>query len=362
MEQNRRRRSRRNRSRAALIGLCVVLALILAVLIAITAVLNHIYGSIQRPDDTRGTLSSDDLETIFNTDETIDPTFDGTEIDPSDVTWNTLPTIDISDNPDVINILLIGTDGRPWEGPPRSDSMILCTFDTVNKKLVMTSFMRDLYVQIPGYDANRINVAYPLGGMNLLTETLAVNFGVHVDACVEVNFYGFPQIVDNLGGIDIELSQEEATFLNENGNWYADGGTPGGVWTLTAGVNHLNGEQALAYSRIRAIGDDFQRTERQRKVLSILVDQCKTMDLSTALNTMNSMLYLVTTDMTNQQITSYALEVFPMLSEMTIVSQRVPVWGTYENAVISGMQVLLPDLPKIQQILKDTGVIYESAE
>ena len=362
MEQKRRRPPRRNRTRPILIALCVVLALILAVLIGITAVLNHIYGNLQRPDDTRGTLSSGDMETIFNTDETIDPTFDGTEVDPTDVTWDTLPNIDISDNPDVINILLIGTDGRPWEAPPRSDSMILCTFDTVNKKLVMTSFMRDLYVQIPGHDANRINVAYHLGGMSLLTDTLALNFGVHVDACVEVNFYGFPQIVDQLGGIDIELSQEEATFLNENGNWYADGGTPGGVWTLTAGLNHLNGEQTLAYSRIRAIGDDFQRTERQRKVLSILINQCKTMDPAALFHLMNSMLYLVTTDMSNQQISSYAMELIPMLKDMTIDSQRVPVWGTYENAVINGMQVLMPDLPKIQQILKDTGVIYESAE
>lgn len=362
MEQRRRPPRRSNKSRVVLIALCVVLALILVILIGVTAFLEHIYGSIQRPDDsTRDTLSSEDMETIFNTDETIDPTFEGTEMDATDVTWETLPDINIEDNPDVINILLIGTDGRPWEGPPRSDSMILCTFDTINKKMVMTSFMRDLYVQIPGYDANRINTAYPLGGMDLLTETLQLNFGVHVDACVEVNFYSFPAIVDNLGGIDIELTQEEATFLNENGNWYANGGTPGGVWQLTAGMNHLDGEQALAYSRIRAIGDDFQRTERQRKVLSILLDKVKTLDLTTALAMIDVFLPVISTNMTNQQITSYVVELLPMLSEMSTVSQRVPVWGTYENALINGMQVLLPDLPAIQQILKDTGVIYESA-
>ncbi len=362
MENKKRRRPRRNNSRLALVVLCGVLALVLVILLGVTIFLEFVYGSIQRPDDsTRNTLSSEDMETIFNTDETIDATFDGTHMDATDVTWETLPDIDISDNPDVINILLIGTDGRSWEGISRADSMILCTFNTIEKKLIMTSFLRDLYVQIPGNEANRINTAYVLGGMELLSETLSTNFGVHIDACVEVDFQSFPAIVDSLGGIDIELTQDEADFLNTHGNWFADGGTPGGVWQLTAGMNHLNGEQSLAYSRIRAIGDDFQRSERQRKVLSILVQKAKTMDLKTALDLMNTFLPMISTNMTNQQITSYVMELFPMLTEMTTVSQRVPVWLTYENAVINGMQVLLPDIPAIQQILKDTGVIFDQS-
>lgn len=354
----RRRQRRRRRPRQGfLITLCVALALVLAVLIAVTAYIDHTFGLINKVDPgTQATISSEDMETIFNT-ETIDPTFDGTTIDPSDVTWDTIPTEPIIDHPDIINILLIGQDGRAYDERGRSDSMILCTFNTITNTVTMSSFLRDLYVQIPGQEDNRINAAYSLGGMSLLKETLELNFGVHIDACVEVSFYGFPQIVDKLGGIDLELTQAEADYLNRRGNWGVWGGTGENVWTLTAGVNHMNGEQALAYSRIRDIGDDFGRSERQRKVLSILMEQCKSLSLTSAMDLLNTFLPLITTDMSNQQITSYAMAMFPMLTNLNTVSQRIPTWGTYSNAVIRGMQVLLPDLPKIRQQLIDTGAI-----
>lgn len=356
------RRRRRTNPRPVLIILCAVLAVILALLVGLTIVAEGIFGGIGRVDPSEsGTLSQDQLESIYNG-ETVDPGYTGETLDPGDIDWGTEPTVPVVDHPDIINILLIGTDGRYQGDVDRSDSMILCTFNTVNNTVVMTSFMRDMYVQIPnGYAPHRINTAYSLGGMALLKETLALNFGVHVDACVNVNFAGFPKIVDALGGVDIELTQEEADYLNANGNWGVWGGTGGGVWTLTGGMNHLNGEQTLAYSRIRAIGDDFGRTDRQRKVLSILLNQCKSMKFSTAKELLETFLPLVSTDMTNQQITSYAMALFPMLSDLNVTSQRVPKYGTYSNVVIDGMQVLLPDLPAIQQILRDTGVIYDES-
>lgn len=335
-------------SRTMLIALCGGLGLILAILLGVTLYAEHLFGKIERVDPTENiTLSSDDMATIFDT-GTMDPTFDGATIDPTDVTWATQPTEEVTPIEDVVNILLIGTDGRYVEERGRSDSIILCTFNTRNKKITLSSLLRDLYVQIPGQDDNRINAAYALGGMKLLKETVEMNFGVHVDACVTVNFFGFPQIVDTLGGIEIELTKEEADYLNAEGNWNVPGGTGPGVWQLVGGVNKLNGEQALAYSRIRDIGADFGRSERQRKVLTLMVDKCKSMNLTTAMELVNTFLPLISTDMTNQQIVSYARTLFPMLSGCTIASQRLPYYGAYTNATIRGMQVLLPDLPALR--------------
>ena len=134
------------------------------------------------------------------------------------------------DDSRLVNILLVGRDSVPDDALQRSDAMILCSVNPETKEIAMVSFLRDLYVEIPGYSPNRLNTAYALGGFELLKQTLGYNFGVSVDGCFGVDYEGFGKIADTLGGADIELSAAEAEIIG------------GGA---RAGQNHLNGEQLL---------------------------------------------------------------------------------------------------------------------
>ena len=231
---------------------------------------------------------------------------------------------------EVVNILLIGQDRRNTYERAQSDTMILCSIDKSDNTITLTSFLRDLYVLIPGHNDGRLNSVYPIGGMKLLNETLKDNFGVEVDANIEVDFTGFQQIIDAMGGVDIEVTKEEADHLEE---FYDD-------IHLVPGMNHMNGEAALAYSRIRYIDSDFQRTGRQRAVLNALIDRVRDANMLQVLSLIDTVLPLIKTDMTDQQILSYAMEFFPMLSGCQIVSQRVPLDGGYEYVYVREISMI----------------------
>ena len=134
------------------------------------------------------------------------------ELKPEEVDWSEIePFLD----DDLLNILLVGQDRREREGRQRSDSMILCSINPDTKQISMISFLRDLYVQIPGgYSDNRLNAAYVFGGFPLLMDTLHTNFGVSIDGCFEVDFSGFQSVIDILGGVDIEMTSKEARTIN----------------------------------------------------------------------------------------------------------------------------------------------------
>lgn len=342
-----------SRKRTALIVLCALLALILLLLVLGTVYLEYMMNLIGRTDDGGNTtMSSEEYEQwLENQKESLDPDFTGEVLDPTDVTWGEATT-PVEQGENIINILLIGQDRREGEGRARSDAMILCTINKAAKTLTMTSFMRDMYVQIPGYHDNRINASYELGGMKLLDACLEVNFGVQVDGNVEVDFTKFMDIIDMLGGVDMELTSAEASYLNRRGNWDVDDSTAG-QWNLKAGMNHLTGEQALAYSRIRYVGNgDFGRTERQRKVLNVLLEKAKGLSVLELNKLLQKMLPMLTTDMSNAQILGYALDIFPMLGQLEMVTQRVPAEGTYSDAVINGMMVLKVDLEENRKLLQ----------
>lgn len=326
--------------RIGLITLCVVLSLILISLIFVTVYVEHLLGKINYVNPAESQPSEGYTDPTFSSDATL----------PSiDVTIPTAPDTVIA-HKDIVNIMLVGQDRRSGNYRTNSDVMILCTFNTKDKTITLTSFMRDLYVSIPGHGMNKMNAAYPKGGMSLLGNTMLENFGVQVDNFIEVDFNGFKQIVNTLGGIDMYLTAAEAEYMNTT-PW--DGLNSDG-WALTEGVNHLNGDQALAYSRIRAIGWDYERTERQRKVLTAIISKCKTMNLSTAMNLLNEFLPLVGTDMDKQEIVDYAMDLFPLLTSGQIVTQRIPAQGTYEDVKVNGQDVIIADFELNHQFLVDT--------
>lgn len=245
----------------------------------------------------------------------------------------------------LLNILLIGQDAREGDEQARSDSMILCSYNKKTNTLTMTSFLRDLYVEIPGHGSNRINAAYSFGGTKLLKKTLEHNFGLYIDGSIEVNFSHFSEIIDHLGGVEIQLRQDEANSVNKQTGS-----------SLSEGLQKLNGSQALAYSRIRNldIDGDFSRTDRQRKVINALVDAFRDIRITELTPLLNDLLPMITTDLNPGQLLFCGLEIVPNLSAMETSSQRIPADGTFTDKTIDGMAVLAADMAAQRQHLKST--------
>lgn len=256
------------------------------------------------------------------------------------------------------NILLLGVDDYQKNDIGRSDSMMLVSVDSRHNKLKLTSFMRDMYVAIPGFKSNRINTAYSDGGggaegAKVLVNTLEANFGTDIDRYVIINNAAFDKIIDKLGGVSITLTAGEAKLVNQN--------SKDPRRNLTAGTFNLSGKQAHYYSRIRAIGDDFGRTERQRKVFSSIVSKLKSSNIATIYSTLYEVLPLVTTNMTKNEILGMAGNSLTYLN-FPISQNRIPGDAEYqsERVTIGGSpaDVLVPDLPKCSQSV--AKFIYES--
>ena len=327
--------------------LCTLLGIVLVVMVAGTVYASYLMGLMNRVQiGSEVAMSQEEIDRLMAEetlapDETQAPVMDENEIDWGQEEGKILETDD-----EIVNIMLIGQDARDPGVRARSDSMILVTFNTQKKTITLTSFLRDLYVKIPGYSDNKMNAAYPMGGMELLSQTLEANFGVKVDGFVEVNFARFAEVIDLLGGVDMELREDEAAFINF--------GT--GRYLLGKGMQHLDGEQALFYSRIRHLDNDadFSRTGRQRKVINALIEKFRNTKLTTLLGLMDDLLPMITTDMTNAEIIGYATELFPMLADCTIVSQRVPGDGAYSMATIKGMSCVVADMDAARKLLEKT--------
>lgn len=244
---------------------------------------------------------------------------------------------------DIVNLLLIGQDANEGNGT-RADTIILCTFNKPDNTITMTSFLRDLYVRIPGYHKDRINAAYAFGGVQLLNETLRENFNVEVDGNVQVDFDHFEEIIDLLGGVTMELTAAEARCINS----HVAGSD------MTEGTHLLNGKQALAYVRNRKdVDGDFSRTNRQRKLLRALVQAYQSQKLTQMLGLLDDILPMITTDISAADLTTYALTLFPMLTSAQIKTQSIPVEDGFRYARVDGKSVLMPDMEKNKQALCD---------
>lgn len=244
-------------------------------------------------------------------------------------------------NKNIISIILIGKDKSSEEGT-RSDSIIIATIKKKDKTLKLTSLMRDLYVPIPDQMDNRINAAYSLGGMELLSRTIEENFAIEIEGCIEVDFSGFINSIDTIGGVDIELNKDEAYYLSNISGL-----------SFTEGINNLSGKTALAYSRIRYIGNaDYERTERQRNVLVAVFNKLKDSGLKTLLGLVDDVLPFITTNFTSSQIFTIVTNV--ILSDISnIESYRIPVDGEFIETNIRDMDVLLPDISENSRLLKE---------
>ena len=260
----------------------------------------------------------------------------------------------LTKDPAVKNILLIGSDARETDGSrQRSDSMILCSINTNTGTITLTSFLRDMYVPIPDYGSDKLNAAYAYGDMLLLDETIQEDFGIDINGNAVVDFDGFIRALTAVGNINIELTQEEADYLN-GGGW-EDQGMNGndGTWNLQAGMNSLTPAQALAYCRIRYIGNsDWERTERQRKVVMAAFTQFKRSNPITQYRVVSNALSSVTTDMSDMTLLSLLFRAL-LLRNSEIENYLIPVDGTFYIDYIDGMDVLVPDLEQNRSYLRE---------
>jgi LCP family protein required for cell wall assembly len=317
--------------------LIVIAALLFALIVSAGLYACSKLNKINRPDSSAelSEPGSDVLEFETDADAGEDT------MKPEDVEW--APTTEIPEtDKDIINVLLIGQDRREGQGRQRSDSMIVATINKKNDTITLTSILRDTYVQIDGYNDNRVNAAYAFGGMNLLDKTIEKNFGIQIDANIEVDFEGFKQVIDRIGGIDITLKDYEAEYFNE-----IDGSDK-----YKAGLNHMDGSAALRYSRTRYVGrSDFERTERQRTVMLAAFSKMKNVSLTEIPGLVDELFPCLTTDLSNMDILSYAMTAVGMRGS-EVKTFRIPADGSYSNQTIRGMMVLVPDLDACRRDFK----------
>lgn len=160
-----------------------------------------------------------------------------------------------------INILLLGSDQRFGTGGFRTDTILLLTINSADNKVSLTSFPRDLYVYIPGWTMQRINTAFARGDFETIAMTFEYNLGVRPDHYILINFWSFVEIINSLGGIDVQVAQNLSEYTGR------------GWFNIPAGVNHMDGDTALYYSRSRMSSSDFDRNRRQQEVITAIIDK-----------------------------------------------------------------------------------------
>lgn len=241
-----------------------------------------------------------------------------------------------------VNILLLGSDQRPYEGGFRTDVILLVTINLDSQTINLTSFPRDLYVMLPGFYNDRINAAQFRGGFALTAETFAYNFGVRPDYYALINFYGFLDLINTLGGIDVEVGQT----LTDHRDGYGD-------YTISPGTVHMDGDTTLWYVRSRYSSSDFDRTRRQQEVITAIMRRL------VSLNAVTKVPELYTQFQGTVETNLPLAEVVPMLSLADdflsgTIGRYAVGRGQVSNWVTpGGSQVLIPNKPAIQAILRE---------
>lgn len=280
----------------------IILAVILAIIIAVVGTLSAVMGKITYNDKKEN------------------PYISASELESSAM---------------VKNILLLGVDARAGENAneTRSDTMMLVSIDMKHRSIKLTSFLRDTWVYVPtlGYN-QRLNAACSSGGYEGVVDAIEYNFGVEIDGYAVVDFEMFKVLVDSLGGVEVDVTEAEAKEVTNHPYRYGD-------VVLESGKYKLSGEQALAYCRIRKIDTDFVRTERQRTVMSAILDDAKHSDPFTLLNMAYKSAPYIETDLTKGELRSLVMSAVPCLGN-DIKQAKVPFEGTWEYATISGNSVI----------------------
>ncbi|NLK39225.1 MAG: LCP family protein [Clostridiales bacterium] len=236
-------------------------------------------------------------------------------------------------DPNIWNILLLGKDSY-GSSAGRTDAIMILSYNRQTHSIKLISLMRDMLVPIEGYDWDRINTPYIHGGIGLCINTVNDVFDLDIQNYVMINFDGLEQFVDNIGGIEIDLTQDEVDYYNETFNL-----------SLTVGVNTLNGKQALIHARNRSVGNyDFTRTQRQRDIIISLYNKILTEnDLSKTIALINFAMGKVSTNIKATELISLASEIMSA-GKQPIDTFSLPTPGTFQDAWYKNMRILSIDI------------------
>lgn len=348
-------------------------AVLLATLLLSAITAGFVYSKmskIRKAQDGPNQLTDDALAGLLAEDPT-GSYADDFETEPMDTTVPKETSPDYGKTGKVINVLLIGQDAREGEESKNADTVILVTLNKETKKITMTSFLRDAYVSLNGledingslhYGATKLTLVYAmgymyggdLGAMHLMDRVIEKNFGPVVDHNIEVSMDAFDACINTLGGVAINLDEDEAKYMNNYFKDYDDR-------IYEVGENLLDGWAAEVYVRTRHAnyGDnDFNRTDRQRAVVAQVLEKVKNKSLLEINKLVDSLLPFVLTDMSNKDMTNYILEILPLLPEMTLDSIQCPNedmdrWGEVRDIFGDGLEqsILNFDSNKAKAIL-----------
>lgn len=339
-------KSKKKRKIGWIILACVVV--VVAVIAAVVwdfyqAKLNLLqYDDGRREMDTEIELPLDDVE--------IPDLGDAPEDDQRN---NSLPTGDMVTDDNVINIMLLGTDERSknFSDNARADTIMILSLNTQTHAMKLVSIERGIGVPVPGRNDDWITHTFRYGGAALTMQTVRDCFKVDVDRYIRVNFYAFEAGIDAIGGIDINLTQDEVNYLKQYGKIYDASGKS----VLQVGINHVDGATALTYARIRKIDSDWKRIERQRNVIQAALNQVVQADVRTLNKLADTILPMIQTNLTKNEITELLLEVPAFLSAGAQMDQMtIPTKDTCWNSVgIDGRKMIAVDFEANAKILKD---------
>lgn len=248
---------------------------------------------------------------------------------------------------DIVTIALFGTDSKDPSNMDagRSDTIMLASINPKTKSVKLISIPRDTYVEVPGYGKTKINHAYAYGKEQLSIKTINSNFGLNITEYVTIDFSGLINIINSIDGIKMNITEEERQYINNIIYWNESGNK---TKVDHAGEVVLNGEQALAHSRNRTIGNDFTRASRQRDVIEALINKIATLDINKILSLSDDFLKEVRT---NINITKYIGLLTSVVSNKNeylnnITSVQIPSTEYASGQMIDGIYYFVSDLEK----------------
>ena len=283
----------------------------------------------------------ENLYETYTQETTLPPVMETTESTTPVTTVETQPTettVPPFKAEDIINILVVGQAGREGEESHIADSTILVTVNTYDGTVRLSSVLRDTLVDLPAYKThkagrNKFNMAYHLGNtwegiegaMAYTNLTMYHNFGVEVDYNVEISFESFTKLIDYMGGVEIELTEAEAKYLN-NDDLYV-------TYDVEPGLQYLDGMAALSYARMRkADGDgdsDIKRTDRQHKLIEALFNKVRNLSLKELQGVADTLLPLITTTMRPKDVADLMLKMLPHIRDLKFEKGSIPIKTTY---------------------------------
>ncbi len=329
-----KRKKKMSKKKKLATALLILLALLVIIAGAVYAVGHHYYSKTNYMTDEEvaeqlAAQRAAQEEAEAEEEEEIDPELQAIQANLEQFA----STEPITSDGNVYNVVLVGLDTTTEDFIGNSDSMILISINYRLEQISMISLMRDTYVDIPGVGYRKLNASYPNGAGPLLCETITENYKVQVDRYVTVDFGNMIDIIDAIGTIEITFTEKEAENANKSirqqcrilGLDKDDYLIPG------EGTYECNGMQAVAYARIRKVGNaDYQRTERQREVLMKLLDKVKTMSLEDIDRLANELLPMLTHNIPESEFWGLLAKA-PELLGYTITQDRIPYDGLFQS-------------------------------